>query len=99
MADGMKIALVYDGFSQVSLITNEAVGFAVDIQDRDCMAKTKGAGNGVFILDLIPREKEISAGDSVSTAGQEAGLPKGLLVGEITEVQKSDLKLKDYSTK
>ena len=86
-----KITSVYDGFSQVSLITNKAIGFAVDIQDRDCMAKTKGIGNAAFILDFIPREKEIFAGDRVSAAGQEAGLPKGLLVGEIIDIQKSDL--------
>lgn len=86
-----KITTVFNGFSQVSLITNKEIGFAVDIQDRDCMAKTKGIGNSAFILDFIPREKEIFAGDYVSTAGQEAGLPKGLLVGEIVDIQKSDL--------
>lgn len=86
-----KITAVYHGFSRVSLVTNKEIGFAVDIQDRNCMAKTKGIGNAAFILDFIPRETEIFPGDCASTIGQETGLPKGLLVGEITGIRRSDL--------
>jgi rod shape-determining protein MreC len=51
----------------------------------------KGYGNFKVFFDLVPKDKEIKKGDIIVTAATGGIFPEGLLVGEIKEVQKSDV--------
>ena len=90
-----KIGEVYENFSKVILISNKESSFDAKIMewddDGDIRGVIKGKGNLKLFLDLIPQEKEIKEGNLVVTTVLGGIFPKGLLVGEIKEVLKSDI--------
>jgi len=51
----------------------------------------KGGGNFKLYFELLPKDKEIKEGESVITSSLGGIFPKGLLVGKIKEVKKSDV--------
>ena len=86
-----RIGEVYENFSEVILISNKDSSFSVKIQDKDASGIVKGEGSLMLFLDLIPKNKEISEGEFVITTALGGIFPKGILVGEITEVKKTDI--------
>lgn len=58
---------------------------------KDISGVIKGEGNFKILFDLIPREEEIFPGDTVITSSLAGIFPEGLLVGEVKEVEKSDV--------
>jgi rod shape-determining protein MreC len=86
-----RIGEVYENFSEVILISNKDSSFSAEIQDKDASGIVKGEGNLRLYLDLIPKNKEISKGEFVITTALGGIFPKGILVGEITEVKKTDI--------
>jgi rod shape-determining protein MreC len=86
-----KTGEVYNGFSQVILTTNQESDFPVKVAEKDFFAKAKGEGEGRLLLDFIPRDKKVESGNLIFSAGLDGVFPKGLLVGEVKTVQKSDL--------
>jgi len=87
-----KVEKVYDNFSQVFLISNFDYSFDVKIQDKEIFAIAKGKGSLEVFLDLVPPEKNIERGDVLITSALGDHFPKGLLVGEVKEVIKEDIK-------
>jgi rod shape-determining protein MreC len=86
-----KIYKVYKNYSRVMLITNKENSFGGKIVGKEILAEVSGRGNLKIIFDLIPSEKEISEGDLVETTVLGGIFPKGLLVGKIGKIQKSDV--------
>ena len=93
-----RISEVYKNFSKVQLITQKDTSFDAKIltphQDfggGEISGLIKGEGNLRLFLDLIPPEKEIKKGDVVITTVLGGIFPRGLLVGEIEKVIKSDI--------
>jgi rod shape-determining protein MreC len=97
-----KIIKVYQNFSKVKAFTFKDFSFDVKIPEREITALSKGEGNFKAKIQLIPKEKEIFAGDKVFTSALGRNFPEGILVGEIEEVKDSDIsgfkeaKLKPY---
>ncbi len=86
-----RITEVYDNFSEVMLITNKDSSFDAKILDKDIYGVVKGKGDSDLYLDLVPKDKEVSAGDIIVTAALGADFPAGIIVGSIKEVKKSDI--------
>jgi len=86
-----KVNQVYRNFSKVLLISNPGSSFDGKIPEVEVFGRVQGKGNSKVLFDLIPKEKEISEGDLVVTSVLAGVFPQGLLVGEISKVQKSDL--------
>lgn len=86
-----KVRTVYEGFSEVVLISNKESSFAARIPEKDADGVIKGKGSFSLSLDLIPREKEISENDVVITSALGGIYPAGLLVGQIKTIKKSDV--------
>lgn len=86
-----KISESYKDFSKVMLISNKASSFDGKIANSGVFGIIKGKGNSKILFDLIPKEKEIKKGDLVVTAALGGVFPEGLLVGEISEIKKSDI--------
>jgi len=84
-----RIGETYDKFSKVMLISNKDSSF--DAKVNDISGIIKGQGNFKILFDLIPREKDLFQGDIVVTSALGGFFPGGLLIGEIKEVQKSDV--------
>ena len=65
----------------------------------------EGKGSLKLGFKLIPKEDEVKEGDIVLTAALGGSFPKGILVGEIEKVRKSDAEpfqegeIKPYFTK
>lgn len=84
-----KVIEVYENFSRVMLITSNLSSFDAKISDSDIYGIVKGKSG--LNLTLISKEKEIKEGDLVVTSSLGGIFPKGLLVGQIQEVKKSDV--------
>jgi rod shape-determining protein MreC len=86
-----KIYKVYKNYSRAMLLTNKENSFGGKIVGKETLGEVSGEGNLKIIFDLIPQEKEISEGDLVETTVLGGVFPKGLLVGKIGKIQKSDV--------
>ena len=88
-----KIGEVYENFSRVILISNKESSFDAKISDpeNDISGVVNGKGNLQLFLDFVPQEKEIKEGDFIVTTSLGGIFPKGLLVGQIGKVLRSDI--------
>jgi rod shape-determining protein MreC len=86
-----KVYKVYKNYSQVKLISEKGVSFGGKIVGKEILAEVSGQGNLKIIFDLIPKEKEVLEGDLVETTVLGGFFPKGLLIGQIGKIQKSDI--------
>ena len=87
-----KIYEVYPNFSKVQLSTHKESSFNVKIAGKEIFGVVKGKGNSKLFLDFVPHEKEIKKGDKIITTSLGGIFPKDLLIGEIQEVIKLDIK-------
>ncbi len=87
-----KIKEVYNNFSKVLLISNPESSFDAKLSETEIFGIVKGKGNLGAFLDFIPKEKEIKKGDLVISSSLGGIFPEGLLVGEVTQVEKLDVK-------
>ncbi|MDI6591797.1 MAG: rod shape-determining protein MreC [Patescibacteria group bacterium] len=87
-----KISQVYKNFSEVELSSNKNSSFDAKILNSDIQGIVKGKGNLKLFLEFIPQKKEIKEGASVVTTALGGIFPESLLVGEIKEIKKSDIK-------
>ncbi len=80
---------VYSDFSEVKLISHKDSRFGAEVKEVEGVIR--GQGGFELLLDLIPKDKEITVGDSVVTAGIEKDFPPGLLIGRVSKVLKEDV--------
>jgi len=88
-----KVDEVYSDYSKAILITKEDFKFSVELSGKENENLEKGEnsavarGNGSkLILEFVPKEDKIKAGDIVSTSLLGGVFPEGLLVGEVEEI-------------
>ena len=86
-----RIGEVLDNFSKIVLISDQNSSFDAKISDSDAYGVVNGKGHSEAWLELIPKEKEVKTGDIVITSALGGIFPKDILVGQIGEVQKSDV--------
>lgn len=86
-----RIKEVYKNYSKVMLISNKESFFNGKITGKEILGEVLGKGDFKMLFDLIPPEAEISEGDLVETSALGGIFPKGLLVGKIGKIQKSDV--------
>ena len=100
-----KISEIYKNFSKVMLVSNKENSFDAKVKkepssfkelgslnsEKDISGVVKGQGNFRILFDLIPREENLSQEDIVITSALGGIFPKGLLVGKIKEIKKSDV--------
>ncbi|MDP3991118.1 MAG: rod shape-determining protein MreC [Candidatus Nealsonbacteria bacterium] len=87
-----KVIEVYDNFSRVMLISNEASAFDAKVSQTGITGVIKGSGNLKISFDLVSQDKELIEGDLVVSSVLGGIYPQGLLVGTIKSVVKSDIK-------
>jgi rod shape-determining protein MreC len=87
-----KTKEVFENFSKVMLISAKESAFDVEIgKEERFLALAKGKGQKRLEFQLVPQKNQIKKGDIVQTTTFGGNFPKGLLVGEVSEVRKSDL--------
>ncbi|WP_077598019.1 rod shape-determining protein MreC [Olsenella urininfantis] len=76
--------------STVRLITDEHSGVSAMIQSSRAQGVLRGAADGTLHLTLISTDQTVAVGDMVVTSGLGGVFPKGLPLGKVTSVNRSD---------
>jgi rod shape-determining protein MreC len=85
-----RIFHVYPHSSDIMLITDPRSSVNVMTQGSRAPGILRGRVGQLPVMELIPPEIEISVGDIIITSGLGGHFPKGLVVGQIVEVEKND---------
>lgn len=89
-----KITEARDNISEICLITSSQCRLAATVLNND---KTSGIAQGdlglTIKVDFIPQTEEINIDDTIITSGLEQDIPRGLVIGRVTEVNKESNKL------
>lgn len=86
-----RISEVFNRFAKVMLISNKESFFDAEIVNKEIIGVVKGENNLKLILKSVPRESEIKEGDLVITSALAGVFPRGLLVGQVSKIKKSDV--------
>ncbi len=89
-----KIAEVKEAISKVYLVLNKECRIAATILGDD---KTSGIVEGELGLTMkmgfIPQSKNIQSGDIIVTSGLEEVIPRGLVIGQVSNLEKENNEL------
>jgi rod shape-determining protein MreC len=81
-----QVIEVTSSSSKVRLITDAGSGVAVLVQSSRAEGVVRGSVDGRLSLDFVAKEKAPVKGDVLVTSGMGGAYPKGVVVGEVTEV-------------
>lgn len=87
---------VAPGSAKVRLITDQRSGVAAKVQRNRAEGVVKGSIDGLLTLDFVSVETTVKPGDVVITSGIGGVYPKGIVVGDVTEVRKEANALFQY---
>lgn len=94
-----KVREVKNESAEICLITNSGCKLAVSAQNKD---KTSGIVQGEMGLttkmEFIPQTEEVNVGDTIITSGLEENIPRGLIVGRVSAVNKENNELWQSAT-
>jgi len=79
--------------SKVQLLSDAASGVAALLQQSRATGLVVGQPDGSLRMIYIPQEDEVQPGDIVLTSGLRGYLPRGLVIGQVTQVQRQDFAL------
>lgn len=72
--------------ARVRLITDQRSGVAAMLQRTRVEGIVRGSIEGALSLEYVSRETTVTVGDVVLTSGMGGVYPKGLLIGEVSDV-------------
>lgn len=90
-----KVLQTYPASAKVVLITDPSFSVNGMIQRPDSRATgiATGEGSDGLLLRYLPQEEEIHNDDVVVTSGLGGNFPKGLVIGAVSQVRRSDMAL------
>jgi len=88
-----RIAEVGPRTAKVKLLTDPDSSVAVLLQASRVTGLIVGQPDGTLRMEYIPQEEDIGDDEIVLTSGLGGFLPKGLVVGQVTEVLQEDYEL------
>lgn len=79
-------------YSKVMTISDSSSGVSAIIERtrENCVVRGNMAEDGTMYIKYLSSESNVLPGDRVLTSGMDNLFPKGLVIGEITEVSKDD---------
>ncbi|NIV39318.1 MAG: rod shape-determining protein MreC [Anaerolineae bacterium] len=83
-----RIAQVGPRTAKVELLTDPDSSVAALLQTSRVTGLVVGQPDGTLRMEYIPQEETIDVGDIVLTSGLGGVMPKELVIGQVTEVQK-----------
>lgn len=86
-----KILKVYDAYSVAAMLGDSSLKISAAAQDSRAQGIVSEK-NGNLVFGEVPKDKILVPGELVVTLGFD-GLPKGLILGEITEISNADNEL------
>lgn len=88
-----RISEVSGGSSKVLLITDPASTVNTILQSSRLTGVLRGTPGADPVMGFIPQDGEIAVGEIVVTSGMGANFPKGIPVGQVTEVRQRDFEI------
>ncbi|MBN1135894.1 MAG: rod shape-determining protein MreC [Anaerolineae bacterium] len=88
-----RISDVGDNWSRVLLITDVSSTVNAITQSTRATGLLQGRPDGLPVMRDIPQSDTVSVGDTVFTSGLGGNLPRQILIGQITSVQRNDYDL------
>ncbi|MDF1541647.1 MAG: rod shape-determining protein MreC [Anaerosomatales bacterium] len=88
-----QIVEVAQHSSRVRLITDQRSGVSAMLQSTRAEGIVNGSIEGDITLDFVSRESTVTVGEAVLTSGMGGVYPKGLLIGEVADVQLNEADL------
>lgn len=86
-----RVIEVFNGFSRVSMISQESVSFDAGVIGKDIAGVIRGEGGGKLKFDLIPQEKNLQEGDRIITSNLAKIFPENLIIGVVEKVYREDV--------
>lgn len=86
-----RVSEVGLGSSKVQLLIDSNSAVNVRIQSSRATGLAEGQFDGSLLLSFIPLDDPLNVGDLVLTSGLGGNLPRGLVVGQVTDVIKRDI--------
>jgi len=84
--------------AKVQLITDPDSAVAALLQTSRVTGLVVGQLDGTLRMEYIPQEASVSVGDVVLSSGLGGFMPKGLVIGQVTEVRQMDYELFQVAT-
>lgn len=88
-----KVVRVNAHFARILLLTNASVVLTGKTSASGALGIVRGQGGGQILFDNVLLSENLKAGDTIVTTGDTkldgTGFPEGLIIGEITSVEKN----------
>lgn len=81
-----RVEKVYGTYAEVRMILSPSMALGVFVQRTRDLGVLSGNGRGACVVRYIPRDSQVTAGDLVVTSGLGGSIPRGLVVGRVSEV-------------
>lgn len=88
-----RVDAVINSAARIQLITDTSSAVNIRLEKAKKEAILTGTVSGDLILDLVPQDVSLAAGDLVLTSGLGGGFPADLIVGQVLNVRKRDADL------
>ncbi len=88
-----RVVSAYSSTSKVLLITDPSSSIGAYIEGGQATGMVEGTPEGSLVMRYIPIDANISVGEVVLTSGLGGTLPKGLVIGQVIEIEKKDYAL------
>jgi rod shape-determining protein MreC len=88
-----RVAEVGPRTAKVQMLIDTESAVAALLQTSRVTGLVVGQQDGTLRMEYIPQEETVSVGDIVLTSGLGGFMPKGLVIGQVTEVQQMDYAL------
>lgn len=86
-----KVGEVFPAKAKIILLNNSNSAINALTQINRSSGVLKGSrGTGVF-LEMVPQDKNLETGEQIISAGSGNNFPKGLLIGEVSDIMTSDV--------
>jgi rod shape-determining protein MreC len=82
-----RVAQVTASAARVELITDPAAQVSVRLQPSDVDGVLSGSITSDLVIDLIPQDAQLQAGDLVFTSGIGGTYPGNILIGQVSNVR------------
>jgi rod shape-determining protein MreC len=79
-----------DHYAKVMLLTDPNSAVDAIVQSSRARGIIKGGTSGYCIFDFVLRKHNLNIGDTVISSGMDRVFPKGLPIGQITQINKED---------
>lgn len=86
-----RVSEVGLGSSKVQMLIDSNSAVNVRVESSRATGLAEGQFDGSLLLTFIPLDDTLNVGDLVLTSGLGGNLPRGLVVGQVTEVIKRDV--------